>query len=178
MMCSAYSLSKQGDSRQPCHSFLNLEPIICSIQGSNCCFLTCIQVSQETGEVVCYPHLSKSFSQFVMIHTVKGFIIVDETEIDDFLKFPCFSIIQRMLAIWSLVPLPFLNPAWTSGSSWFTIMLKPSMQDFKHDLTSMGDEWSCPMVSTFFGTTCFENWYEDWPFPVLWPLLGLPDLLT
>ena len=41
------------------------------------------------------------------------------------------------------------------------IMLKPSMQDFKHDLTSMGDECNCPMVSTFFGTTLLGNWDED-----------------
>ena len=41
------------------------------------------------------------------------------------------------------------------------IMLKPSMQDFKHDLTSMGDECNCPMVSTFFGTTFLGNWDED-----------------
>ena len=58
------------------------------------------------------------------------------------------------------------------------VMLKPSMQDFKHDLTGMGDDCNCPMVSTFFGTTLLGNWNEDSPFPVLWPLLGLPDLLT
>ena len=57
------------------------------------------------------------------------------------------------------------------------IMLKPSMQDFKHDLTSMGDEGNCLMVSTFFSTTLLGNWDEDWPLPVLWPLLGLTDLL-
>ena len=49
--------------------------------------MTRIQVSQETGKIVWYPHLFKSFSQFVMIHTVKGFLVVDETEIDIFLKF-------------------------------------------------------------------------------------------
>ena len=72
------------------YSFLHLERISCSIQGSNCCFLTHIQVSQETGKMVWYFHLSKSFPQLVMIHTVKGFSIVSETEIDVFLKFPCF----------------------------------------------------------------------------------------
>ena len=91
-------------------------------QGFNCCFLTYMQVSQETGKMIWYSHLSKNFLQFVMIHTIKGFSIADETEIDFFfLKFPCFSIIQWMSAIWSLVPFPFLNPAWTSGSSCFAI---------------------------------------------------------
>ena len=58
------------------------------------------------------------------------------------------------------------------------IMLKPSMQDFKNDLTSMGDEYNCPMVNTFFSTTLLGNWDEDQHFPVLWPLWGPPELLT
>ena len=53
------------------YSIFNPEPISCSIQGSNCCFLTCIQVSWETGKMVWYSHLFKSFPQFIMIHTVK-----------------------------------------------------------------------------------------------------------
>ena len=57
--------------------------------------------------------------QFVVIHTVKGFGLVNEVDVDVFLELSCFSMIQQMLAIWSLVPLPFLNPAWTSGSSRF-----------------------------------------------------------
>ena len=69
------------------YSIFNPEPISCSIQGSNCCFLTCIQVSWETGKMVWYSHLFKSFPQFIMIHTVKGLGIVDETEIDVFLEF-------------------------------------------------------------------------------------------
>ena len=60
------------------------------MSGSNCCFLTCIQVSQETGKVVWYSHLFKNFPQFVVIHTVKGFSIAKEAEIDVVLKFPCF----------------------------------------------------------------------------------------
>ena len=54
-----------------------------------------------------------------MIHTVKDFGIVNKAGVDVFLEFLAFSMIQWMLAIWSLVPLPFLNPAWTSGTSWF-----------------------------------------------------------
>ena len=58
------------------------------------------------------------------------------------------------------------------------VTLKPSMHDFKHDLTSIRNECNCPMVSTFFGTSLLGNWDEDGLFLVLWPLLGLPDLLT
>ena len=95
------------------------EPICCSVFGSNCCFLTCIHVSQEVGKVIGYSHLFKNFPEFVVIHTVKGFSIVNEAEIDVFWNFLAFSMIQWMVAIWSLVPLPFLNPACTPGNSWF-----------------------------------------------------------
>ena len=77
MMYSAYNVNKQGDSIQPWHtySFSNLEPVCCSMSGSNCCFLTCIQISQEAGQVVWYSHLFKNFPQFVVVNTVKGFSI-------------------------------------------------------------------------------------------------------
>ena len=55
------------------YSFPNLEPVCCSMSNSNCCFLTCIQISQEVGQVVWYYHLLKNFPQFIVIHTVKGF---------------------------------------------------------------------------------------------------------
>ena len=112
-----------------------------------------------------------------MIHTVKGFSIVDETEVDIFLEFPSF--LYNPVNVGKL----------TSGSSSFSeprleiwkflvhIMIKHSMQDFKDVLTSMGDKYNCPKVSTFFSTTLFGNWDEDCPFPILWPQLGLPDLL-
>ena len=58
------------------------------MQGANCCFLTRIQVSQEKGKVVWYSHLFKNFPQFVVIHTAKGFHVVNEAEVDVFLKFP------------------------------------------------------------------------------------------
>ena len=58
--------------------------------SSNCCFLTCIQISQEAGKVVWYSHLLKNFPQFVVIHTVKVFGVVNKAEVDVFLEFCCF----------------------------------------------------------------------------------------
>ena len=89
------------------------------MSSSNCSILTCIQISQEADQVVWYSHLFQNFPQFIVIHTVKGFGIVKKAEIDLFLELSCFFVVQQMLAIWSLVPLPFLNPAWTPGSSQF-----------------------------------------------------------
>ena len=72
------------------YSFPDLEPVCCSMSSSNCCFLTCIQTSQEAGQMVWYSHLLKNFLQFVVIHTVKGFGIVNKAEIDVFLELSCF----------------------------------------------------------------------------------------
>ena len=90
------------------------------MSSSNCCFLTCIHISQEAGKVIWHSHLLKNFPQFVAIHSVKGFSIVNEAAIYVFLEFPCFfydpvdagNLISSSSA--------FLNPAWTSGSSRFT----------------------------------------------------------
>ena len=72
------------------YSFSYLEPVCCSMSSSNSCFLTCIQVSQEAGQVVWYSHLFQNFPQFIVIHTVKGFVIVNKAEIDVFLELSCF----------------------------------------------------------------------------------------
>ena len=72
------------------YSFSYLEPVCCSMSSSNCCFLTCIQISQEAGQVVWYSHLLKDFPQLIVIHTVKGFGIVNKAEIDAFLELSCF----------------------------------------------------------------------------------------
>ena len=67
--------------------FPNLKPVYCFMSSSNCCFLTCIQISQEAGHIVWYSHLFKNFPESVVIHTVKGFNGVNEAEIDIFLEF-------------------------------------------------------------------------------------------
>ena len=82
-------------------------------------FLTCIQISQEENQVVWYSHLFQNFPQFIVIHT-KTLAYWIKQKYMFFWNSLAFSVIQQMLAIWSLVPLPFLNPAWTSGSSWVT----------------------------------------------------------
>ena len=107
------------------------------MSSSNCCFLTCIQISQESGQVVWYFHLLNNFPQFIVIHTVKGFGIVNEAEIDVLLELSCF----------------FHDPAdvgnLISGSSAFSksslnirkftihVLVKPGLENFEHYFTSM-----------------------------------------
>ena len=72
------------------YSFPDLEPVCCSMSVSSYCFLTCIQISQEAGQVVWCSHLLKNFPQLSVIHAVKGFGIINKAEIDVFLEFSCF----------------------------------------------------------------------------------------
>ena len=144
------------------YSFSYLEPVCCSMSSSNCCFLTCIQISQEAGQVVWYSHLLRNFPQFIVIHRVKGFGILNKAEIDVFLELSCF----------------FNDPAdvgnLNSGSSAFyktslniwkfsvPILLKPSLKNFEYYFVSMWDECNCALVWTFFGIAFFGDWNENW----------------
>ena len=111
--------------------------------GSNCCFFTNIKVSQEAGKVVWYSYLLKNFPQFVVIHTVKGFSIVNKAEIDvPFLFFFFFNYL-------ALSMIPCMLDNLISDSSFFSkstlniweflvhILLKSSLEDFEVDLASM-----------------------------------------
>ena len=68
----------------------SLEPLSCSMSGCNCCFLTCIQISEEASKVIWHFHLLRTFPQFVVIFTVKGFVVINRAEVDVFLVFCCF----------------------------------------------------------------------------------------
>ena len=111
--------------------------------------------------MVWYSHLFKSFPPFVMIHTVKRFGIVNETEIDVFLEFPSFLCDPASVGNLISGSSSFSEPSMDIWKFLVHIMPKPSTQDFKHDLTSVGDECNCPMASTFFSTTLVGNWDED-----------------
>ena len=87
-MYSEWKLNKQVAIYSLAVLISQLEPGHCSTSSPNCCFLIHIQVSQEAGQVVWYSYLFKNFPQFVVIHTVKGFSIVNETDV--FLEFSCF----------------------------------------------------------------------------------------
>ena len=128
--------------------------------GSNCCFLTCIQISQEAGEVVWYSHLLKNFPQFVVIHTVKSFSVVNEADV--LLQLYCFF--NEPVVVGSLF----------SGSSAFSkcslniwkflvhILLKPGLENFEHYFPSVWDKCNCVIVWAFFGIAFLWDWNENW----------------
>ena len=159
------------------YSFPNLEPVHCSMSGSNCCFLIRIQVSQEAGQVVWYSHLFKNFPHFVVIHTVKGFSIVNEAEVDIFLEFPCF--LHDPINVGNLISgsSAFSKPSLCIWKFSVHILLKPSLKDFEHYLASMWNENNCMVVWKFLGIALLWGWSINWSFPVLWPLLIFPNLL-
>ena len=154
-----------------------LEPVCCSMSRSNCCFLPCIPISQEAGEVVWNSHLIKNFPPFVLIYTVKGFGVVNKTEVDDFLELSCFF--YDPVNIGNLI----------SGSSAFSkssmniwkfmvhVLLKPGLENFEHYFASVWDKCNCAVVWAFFGIAFLRDWNENWPFSVLWSLLSFPNLL-
>ena len=117
------------------YSFPNFEPVHCSMFGSNCCFLTRIQVSQETGKLACYSHLFKNFPQFIMI-TVNGLSIVSEEELDVFLELPYF--LRDPTNVGNLISgsSDFLKPSLYIWKFLVHILLKPSLKDLEHHLTS------------------------------------------
>ena len=95
-----------------------------------------------------------------------------------FWNFLAFSTIQQMLAIRSLVSLPLQNPICTCASSWLMYCWILSWMDSEHSLASTWNECDCTLVWTSFGTALLWDWNENWPFPVLWPLLSFPNWLT
>ena len=151
MMYSAYKLNKQGDNIQPKCSFPYLKPVCCSMSSSICCFLTCIKISQEAGQVVWYSHVFQNLSQFVEIRTVKGFGIVNKAKADVFLELSCFF--DDPTDVGNLIS---GSSAFSKSSShiWkFTIhiLLKPGLENFEHYFASLWDVCNCVVVWVFFG---------------------------
>ena len=151
-------------------SFPNLEPNCCSMSGPKCCFLTHIQISQETDKVVWYSQLFQNIPQFVVIHT-KALMSSIKQKWMFFLKLSCFF--YDPTDVGNLVSGP---TAFTKCSLYiwnFSVhgLLKPNLENFEHAFTSVWDDCHCVVVWTFFGIAFLLDCSDNWPFPVLLPLL-------
>ena len=178
MMYSAFKLNKQRGNIQPWRtSFLiwNQSVVPCPVL-----IVASWSVYRFLRRQVRCSGIPISFRifQFVVIHTVKGFGIVNKAEVDVFLELSsCFD---DPTDVGTLI----------SGSSAFSktslniwkftvhILLKPGLENFDHFFTSLWDECNCEVVWAFFGTAFLWDWNENWSFPVLWPLLSFPNLLA
>ena len=121
--------------------------------------------------MVWYSHLFKNFPQFAVIYIVKGFGIINKAEIDVFPELSCFF--DDPMAVDNLI----------SGSSDFSksrlniwkfsihVLLKSGLENIELYFTSVWDERNCAKAWAFFGIAFLWDWNENWPFPVLWPLL-------
>ena len=147
------------------------------MSGSKSCFFICIQISQEGGQVIWCSHLLKNFPHFVVIHTVKGFGLVIKEKYMLFWSSLAFSMIQQALPIWSLVPLPFLNPFWKSRSLWSMYCWSPGWRILS--ITLLACEMSAIMwwfehslSLPFFGigmkTDLFQFCGHCWVFQICW----------
>ena len=175
---SAYKLNKRGDNIQPWH---NPSPIwnrlLFHVQFSMLLLELHTDFSGGTSDGLVFPSL-KNFPQIVVIHTVKGFGIVNKTEAHVFLELSCF--LDNSVDVGNLI----------CGSSAFSesslniwkfsvhLLVKRGLKNFEHYFASMLDECNCAVVWAFFGIAFLWDWNENRPFPVLWPLLSFPNLLA
>ena len=160
------------------YSFYYLELVCCSKSSSNCCFLTCIQISQEAGQVVWYSHLFQNFPLVVVIHTLKGFGLVNKAEVDVFLELTCFFDDPKDAGNLICGSSAFSKSSLNIWNFMVHVLLKPGLENFEHYFASVWDECNWVVVGTFFGIAFLRDWNEDWHFPVLWPLLSFPNLLV
>ena len=136
------------------YSFSHLEPVCCSMSGSNCCLLTCIWASKEGGQVVWYSHHFQNFPHFVVVHTVKGFDIVNKAVVDVFLELSCFF--HDPVDAGSLI----------SGSSAFS---NSSLHIWKFSI-----QMSCSLAWKFEHYLANVKWVQLWSsLNILWHRLSL-----
>ena len=177
-MYSAYKFNKQGDNIQPWRTpfpIWNQSVVPCPVLtvASWPAYRFLRRQVRWSGIAI-----SWRIFQFLVIHTVKGFGIVNKAEVDVFLELYCFF--YDPMDVGNLI----------SGSSAFSkfslniwkfpvhVQLKPDLENFEHYFPSVWDECNCVVVWAFFGNVFLWDWNEKWPFPVLWPLLSLPNLLA
>ena len=187
MMYSAFKLNKQGDNIQPWNTpfpIWNQSVVPCPVL--TVASWPAYRFLRRQVRWSAFPiswrifHFVENWSQwshFVVIYTVKGFGIINKA-VDVFLEFSCFF--YDPVDVGNLIS-GFSTFSKSSLTIWkFTIhkLLKPHLENFDHYFASVWDEYNYVVVWTFFGIAHLWDWNENWPFPILWPLLSFPNLLV
>ena len=178
MMYSAYKLYKQGGNIQPWHTpfpIWNQSVFPCPVLtvASWPAYRFLKRQVRWSGIPI-----FQNFPQFVVIHIVKGFGIVNKAEIDVFLEHSCFF--DESNGCCNLISGSSAFSKYSVNMWTFTVhvLLKPGLENFEHYFASVWDECNCAVVWTFFGITFLWDWNENQPFSVLWPLLNFTNLLA
>ena len=138
------------------YSFPYLELVYCSMSSSDCVFLTCIQISQEARQVVWYYNIFNNFLKFLVVHTVKGFSIVNKAEVDVFLEHSCFphdpTVVGNLISCSSAFSISSLN-IWK-----FSVhgLLKPGFENFEHYFASVFINF-LPMMKRMLPFFCYRE---------------------
>ena len=145
------------------------------MSSSNCCFLH-IGFSRGRSSGLVFPSLEEFSTVYCDPHSQR-FGLVNKAEIDVFLELSCFfndPDVGNLISGSSAFP----KTSWTSWKVTVHILLKPGLENFEHYFTRVWDELNCVMVWAFFGIAFLWDQNENWPFPVLGPLLSFPNLLA
>ena len=158
------------------YSFPDLEPVCCSMSSSNYCFLSCIQISQEAGQVVCYSHLFQNFPQFIVIHTVKGFGIVSKVEVV-FLGLSHFFYDPTDIGNLSFGSSAFSKSSLNIWKFTVHILLKPGLRILRIillvcEISTIVQQFEHPLALPFFGigmkTEIFQSCGHGQVFQICW----------
>ena len=179
MLFTAYNLYKQGDSIQPsCIPFHIWNPSVVPCPVLILAFWYAYRFLKRQVRWSGSPISFRILQSLLWSTKFKGFGIVNKAEIDDSLELSCFFDdpvdVGNLICDFS----PFSKSSLNIWKFMVPILLKPSLENFEHYFTSMWDECHCAVVWAFFGITFLWDWNENWPFPVLWPLLSFPNLLA
>ena len=124
------------------------------------------------------PLLNENFNFCCLILISKGFGVVNKAKVDTFLEFHCFLYDPTKVGNLISGSSAFSKPSLYIWEFSADVLLKPHLENFEHNFTSMWDECNCVVVWAIFGIAFLWGWNKNWPFPVLWPLLSFPNLLA
>ena len=159
------------------HSFSNFEPLHWSMSSCKCCFCPAYSFLRRQVWWSGIP-ISLTIFHSLLWSTESKTCVVNEVEVDVFLEFPFFF--YGPVDVGNLISgsSAFSEPSLYIWKFLVPVLLNPSVKDFEHNFTSIWNERSCTIAGTLLTIALLWDWDENWLFPVLWPQLSFPNLLS